>query len=176
MSVNKTMRRRNRGAAMVEFALTFTIFLLIVLGTMELALTYFAWNRVSEAARAGSRFLIVNAPLDVAGVAAQSCSAEAPPLVSVDCASATCTSLLEKLQAHASFVEAAHVDVEYRCSGAGNPSVPDENRVRTVTLSISGVPHPQVITALLGLGWTGTPFLPPVSVTRTGEDLHSPAI
>jgi Flp pilus assembly protein TadG len=176
MSANKRIsaRRHQQGAALLEFALTFTVFLLVVLGTMELALTYFAWNRVSEAARDGARHLIVSSPL--ADLSTQSCSASAPAAITVNCSDGSCATLLSRLQAHAPFVAADRVSVQYSCSGAGNPSAPDENRVRTVTLSISGVPHPQVITALTGLGWTGPPELPAVSVTRTGEDLYTPAL
>ncbi|MDF2447224.1 MAG: TadE-like protein [Moraxellaceae bacterium] len=170
MSANSS---RQQGAALIEFALTFVVFLLVVLGTMELALTYFAWNRVSEAARDGARHLIVNAPL--ADLSTQSCAATSPTVTTVHCSDGSCAALLARVQAHAPFVGAAQVDVHYRCSGAGNPSAPEENRVRSVTLDIHDVPHPQVITALAGLGWTGPPVLPAVRVTRTGEDLHTPA-
>lgn len=174
MSANDRRRpvRREGGAALIEFAITFVLFLLVVLGTMELALTYFAWNKVSEAARDGARYLIVNAAL--ADLSTQSCAAAAP-VATVACSGGGCDGLLGRLQAQAPFVGAAHVTVHYHCSGAGNPALPDENRVRRVTLEISGVPHPQAITALAGLGQTGPPVLPAVSVTRTGEDLYTPA-
>lgn len=162
-----------QGTALVEFAAGLLLFLLISFAIMELALVYFAWNRVSEAARDGSRHLIVSAPL--ADLAAQSCAASAPAAVEVDCSDGSCATLLPRLQAHAPFVTAAQVAVHYRCSGAGNPAVPDENRVRSVTLTIHSVPHPPVITGLAALGWGGINTLPPVSVTRTGEDLHTPA-
>lgn len=165
--------RHQYGAALLELAITFTIFLLVVLGTMELALTYLAWNKISEAARDGARQLIVSAPL--ADLSAQSCSAATPDIVSVNCADGSCAALMSRLHLQAPFLAAGQVAVQYRCSSAGNPAAPDENRVRTVTLSISGVPHPQVITALTGLGWTGAPLLPPVTVTRTSEDLYTPA-
>ncbi|MCD6061869.1 MAG: flp pilus assembly protein (TadG-like), partial [Moraxellaceae bacterium] len=144
-------RRRQRGAALVEFAIGFTLFLLVVFGTMELALTYFAWNRVSEAARDGSRHLIVNAPL--ADLSAQDCAAATPGAVTVACSSGSCATLMARLQNQAPFVAPAHVSVEYSCSGAGNPAAPAENRVRTVSLRISGVPHAQAIPLLGALGW-----------------------
>jgi hypothetical protein len=158
---------------MVEFAIGLTVFLLVVFGIMQLALTYFAWNRVSEAARDGARFLIVNAPL--ADLSTQSCAAATPATVDVDCSGGSCGTLLTRLQAQAPFVQAEHVAVAYRCSGAGNPAVPDENRVRAVTLRISGVPQLTVLPILTALGQNVATTLPEVSVTRTGEDLHTPA-
>lgn len=166
-------RASQRGVALVEFAIGFTIFLLVVFGIMQLALTYFAWNRISEAARDGARFLIVNAPL--ADLSTQSCAAATPATVDVPCASSDCAALLARLQTQAPFVQASHVEVAYRCSGAGNPAVPDENRVRAVTLRISGVPQIAVLPILDALGQDVAATLPAVTVTRTGEDLHTPA-
>lgn len=161
-----------RGASLVEFALTFSLFLLVVLGTMELALTYFAWNRVSEAARDGARYLIVNAP--VGDLSTQSCAAASPPEVTVACGSAaSCAPLLSTLRASAPFIAAANVNVQYRCAATGNPTAQDADRVRTVTLTVSNVAHPQVITGLAGLGWRSGGLLPAVSVTRTSEDLYT---
>jgi len=166
-------RKGQRGAAMVEFAVGFALFLLLVFGIMELALTYFAWNRVSEAARDGARHLIVNAPLT--DLSAQSCAAASPAAVTVNCSGGGCATLMARLQAQAPYVQPAHVSVDYRCSGAGNPSAPDENRVRSVTLRIGGVPHRQALPLLSAFGWNHPSLLPAVSVTRTGEDLHTPA-
>jgi len=161
-----------RGASLVEFALTLSLFLVVVFGTMELALTYFAWNRVSEAARDGARYLIVNAP--VGDLSGQSCAAVAPPVVTAACASAAgCAPLLSTLRASAPFIAPANVSVQYRCAATGNPTAQDADRVRTVTLTISNVAHPQVITALASLGWHSGGVLPAVSVTRTSEDLYT---
>ena len=171
MSANK-----QRGASLPEFALTLSLFLLVVFGIMELALTYFVWNRVSEAARDGARLLIVNAP--VGDLSAQSCAAASPPVVTVACGSADgsaagCAPLLSTLWATAPFITAANVSVQYRCAATGNPTAQDADRVRTVTLTVSNVAHPQVITALAGLGWRSGGLLPAVSVTRTSEDLYT---
>lgn len=161
-----------RGASLVEFALTLSLFLFVVFGTMELALTYFAWNRVSEAARDGARYLIVNAP--VTDLSAQSCAVASPPVVTATCDSAAgCAPLLSTLRATAPFITAANVSVQYRCAATGNPTAQDGDRVRTVTLTVSNVAHPQVITALAGLGWRSGGVLPAVSVTRTSEDLYT---
>ena len=54
------MRRRSRGQALVEFALVFPIFLLLVIALVDVGRAVFAYNTVTNAAREGARLGIVN--------------------------------------------------------------------------------------------------------------------
>jgi hypothetical protein len=47
--------RRQRGATIVEFALTAVAFFLVVLGIVELGHIAYVWNATAEATRAGAR-------------------------------------------------------------------------------------------------------------------------
>lgn len=52
-------RRRSRGVAAVEFALVASLFLLLLIGTMEVARVLFLWNSANEATRLGARVAVV---------------------------------------------------------------------------------------------------------------------
>ena len=49
-----------RGQALVEFALTSAVALLLILGVLEMGRAFFAYDFVSQAARIGTRYAIVN--------------------------------------------------------------------------------------------------------------------
>jgi Flp pilus assembly protein TadG len=168
---NQTLNKNTqRGAALVEFSIACTVFLLLVFGIIELGLTCHAWNRVSEAGRDAARFLLVNSPpADLTG----QCAAAAPAAITVNCGGGACPALMSRMQAQAPFVPDSAVAVSYTCSAAGNAAVPDDSRVRIVTLSISGVPNYLGNPALGWLGWSGASTLPPVTITRSGEALYS---
>lgn len=51
---------RRRGAAIVEMAVTLIVFLMMVLGTLDLGLCVFLQHTVTEAARRGARLAIVH--------------------------------------------------------------------------------------------------------------------
>lgn len=57
-------RTRLGGAAIVEFALVLTAFLLLLLGTLEMGRALFAFNSAAEATRRGARLAAVTAPAD----------------------------------------------------------------------------------------------------------------
>jgi Flp pilus assembly protein TadG len=163
-------RQRQKGTALVEFSLACMVFLLIVFGIIELDLTYFAWNQVSEAGRDGARFLAVNTPpVDLTG----QCAAPTPATVTVNCGGGTCPALMGRIRQQASFVKDSAVSVSYSCSASGNAAAPDDSHVRDVTLTISGVPNYLTSPMLGWLGWSGAAKLPVVRVTRTGEALYS---
>jgi Flp pilus assembly protein TadG len=52
--------RRTRGQGLVEFALVFPIFIVLVMGIVDLGLSVFAYNSITNAAREGARLAIVN--------------------------------------------------------------------------------------------------------------------
>src|SRR5690242_1109390 len=53
-------RNRSRGQALMEFALVIPIFLLIVVALFDLGRAVFSYNTLTNAAREGARFAIVN--------------------------------------------------------------------------------------------------------------------
>jgi Flp pilus assembly protein TadG len=53
-------KQRTRGQALMEFALVIPIFLLIVVALFDLGRAVFAYNTLTNAAREGARFAIVN--------------------------------------------------------------------------------------------------------------------
>lgn len=53
-------RARERGQALVEFALIFPVFILLLFGILDLGRAIYAYNTVADAAREGARVAIVN--------------------------------------------------------------------------------------------------------------------
>jgi Flp pilus assembly protein TadG len=53
------MKRQQRGATAVEFALVLLIFFTFVLAVLDFSRMLFTWNAASEAARAGARYAAV---------------------------------------------------------------------------------------------------------------------
>lgn len=53
-------RSRSRGQGLVEFALVFPLFILLVMAIVDLGLSVFAYNSITNAAREGARLAIVN--------------------------------------------------------------------------------------------------------------------
>ena len=51
---------RSTGQGLVEFALVLPIFLVLVMGILDLGLSVFAYNSITNAAREGARLAIVN--------------------------------------------------------------------------------------------------------------------
>ena len=60
------IRRRRAGQTLVEFALVFPIFILLLLGVFDIGRAVFAYNEVTNAAREAVRMAIVNqAPTEI---------------------------------------------------------------------------------------------------------------
>lgn len=53
-------RSRSKGQGLVEFALAFPIFIVLVLGLFDLGRAVFAYNTLTNAAREAARFAVVN--------------------------------------------------------------------------------------------------------------------
>lgn len=166
-------KRFSSGSAMVEFSIAVTLFLVIVFGIIQFSMSYYAWNEVSEAARDGARYLLVNTPpISVSG---QTCPGGAA--VSGNCSSSgSCTGLMSVIQKKASFVKGSQVAVSYACSNSGNPARPASSRVRDVTVTISGVANPFVFWIVPMEGGNKKPSLQTVTETRTGETLFTLAL
>lgn len=160
-------RRKQRGAAMVEMAITISLFMMLVFGIIEFSLAYFQWTRINEAARDGARYAIVNNP--VADISGLSCPGGVP--VEIDCGATDCAPLMAVVQRVGTFVVPANVHVRYACSNAGNPARPAEMMIPEVTVEIRDVGYDFVVPSLLGVG--ATMDLPTARASRTGEDLYT---
>lgn len=160
-------KRRQRGAAMVETAITLSLFLMLVFAIIEFSMAYFTWARSSEAARDMLRHAIVNDP--AANLSGLACPGGAPVVLA--CNSTACADLLAVGRRVAPFLEPGNVRITYACSTAGNPDRPVEWPVTTVTLEVHGVIHRYIVPGLLGLATEQR--LPAARVTRTGEDLYT---
>lgn len=53
------MRRHQSGGMLVEYALTFTIFLMFLLGIVDFSRMLFTYSAANEATRAGARYAVV---------------------------------------------------------------------------------------------------------------------
>ncbi len=67
--MRKSDRANDRGQALVEFALVFPIFILVVVAVFDLGSAVFSYNSVTNAAREGARTAVVNQ--DVATIIAR---------------------------------------------------------------------------------------------------------
>lgn len=172
-----------RGAALLEAALTLSLFLTLVCGIVEFTFYQLDANRAAAASRALIRYAITNDPVcDLAGgcpgeAAALTCPGGAPVSVTLDQVAAACTadstqSACRMLRIATVLVPRAqpqNVRVTYACSDAGFGERPQP--IPLVTVTIAGVPH-TVVTAGL-VGFDPTLILPTASSSRTGEDMAS---
>ncbi|NEX61046.1 TadE/TadG family type IV pilus assembly protein [Noviherbaspirillum galbum] len=53
------MKKRQSGAAVVEFAFVLLIFFMFLLGILDFSRMLFTWNAANEATRAGARYAVV---------------------------------------------------------------------------------------------------------------------
>lgn len=91
------MKNKQSGATIIEFALSFIVFLMFVLAITDFGRMLFTWNAASEAARMGARYAVVcdNTGNDAAVLARM--QALLPQIATIDmqwepagCSSATC--------------------------------------------------------------------------------------
>jgi len=185
-------RQRQTGAALVEFAFTFIIFLTVVLAIIEFAMAIFNWSRMVEATRAGARYAITNDPAcnigDYSGI--QECdngkflSTTCNPgnaTTDPDTASLTITScsdystpackIVEQMQRFSPYVlsGSSSVKVTYTCSNTGDPDVP--KNIPLVTVRVDNVPYHFMTPEILGIQATVT--MPSFETTRVSEDLYT---
>jgi hypothetical protein len=165
---NPVVRRHQRGAVMIEMALTFSIFMLILLALFEFAIVMFTWSKAVEATRLGSRYAVVSTP--VTSLAALNCSTVQK--VEVSCGGASCGPLRDQMIGLLPQLNASQIYVTYACSSTGYAGAADEYRVYDVTVSIRGFSTTLAIPGILGFPLSIT--MPDFATTRTSEDLHTP--
>lgn len=169
---NKLGRKQaQRGVALVETALTMSLFLLIMFAVIEFALLMFTWTRGIEATRLSVRQAIVSDPLS--DLCALDCSSteEEDRTVTVKCSDVACGPIFDQAEAFLWGLKSNELSVTYRCSSIGFEDRPEELLIPEVAVEISGYEYEMIIPSLIGLPklWP----LPAMTTTRTGEDLHS---
>jgi len=178
-SANHTLRQR--GSAMVEFAVVALLYFILIFGIIEFVLAVYHWSQVVKGAREGVRYAIVNDPvcdpIDLyAGI--DDCTpvlncGSAPTVTTATCGDVgvDCSNLLSQIQTGGrQDIQSANVVVTYACSGL---NLPFGTPIPVVTVSIQGVVHNLVAPNLLGFNPTWA--IPTVSVTKTAEDLCTAA-
>lgn len=162
-------QKRQRGGAMVEFALGISLFLLLVFGVIEFAFAVFQWSRVVDATREGARAAIVN---DMACQTLDDLIAECNPITCTGNQIAEDSPILAAMNRRKLGVSRDRVSVTYSCSTAGS-----EDRlipIPQVTVEIPAWQHTFLMSGLtLGRQDLWTVTLPPFATTRLGEDLYT---
>ncbi|MCG5538636.1 TadE/TadG family type IV pilus assembly protein [Halorhodospira sp. 9622] len=156
--------KRQRGAAMVEFALGVTLFLLLVFGGFEFSRMLLEWGRTVEATRAGVRLAVVTTPPSGCDLGSLEC-----PGGSVVCSPDADSSLLAAMQRRQPLIAGAeNVRLTYACSitGAARRLTP----VRLVRVEVEGLEFEPVVPGLLGI--PAAIAIPAFPSTQIGESLR----
>jgi hypothetical protein len=177
--------RSQRGAAVVEFSLTLSLFVLIVFGIIEFSTLMMSVSRANEVTRELARIAIVNDPLCdifVGGCAGGTSSMVCPGGAAVqltlaeagtDCAAdpnSTGCRMLTRAQAHMPDIEASQIQVTYACSITGTLDRPQV--IPLITVGLVNVTYGLMVADLLGLTESEVP-VPAFETSRTGEALFT---
>jgi len=174
-----------RGAAVVEFSLTLSLFVLIVFAIIEFSTLMMNVSRANEVTRELARISIVNDPVcDIfnggcAGAASSLiCPGGAPVQLTLaqagtDCGIApdsTGCRMLSRAQAFIPDIEASQIQVTYACSVTGALERPQV--IPLITVGLINVTHGLMVADLLGLNEREVP-VPAFETSRTGEALFT---
>jgi len=174
-----------KGAALVEFALTVSLFLVLVLGIMEFAILMMDMSRANEMTRQLSRIAITSgAVCDIygggcpGGVDELVCPGGSPVVVTLnqvdtngctDITGPTGCRMMDLAETFLPGVTPSQIQVTYACSGAGFSGRPYP--IPLVTVSLQNFNRPFLFGGFLGID-AGINF-PDFAVTRAGEDLYT---
>lgn len=178
---NSIHKHRQRGAAMVEFAITVMIFLILVLGIVEFTLLMMNVARTNEVTRDLARIAIVHDPVcDIYGGGCPNgglvCPGGAEQTVTLDQVNTSCGNtpettaclLLTAAKSQIASVQDSQVHVGYACSDAGSATRPQ--LIPLVTVSLLDVKHSLIFPTFLGLPTEIT--MPEFDTSRLGEDMY----
>jgi len=144
--------KRQTGGVMVEFAVSMSLFILMVLAIFEFVLLIMTYSRANEVTRDVARMAIVRDPVsEVCG----DLSAGGP--------------MLERAQAHLPAVTGNQIRICYNEADTGVASSPFP--VYLVTVELQGVQHELLFPTLLGLNSQFN--MPAFTTSRTSEDLST---
>jgi len=184
----KAVRRISRsqhGAAVVEFSLTLSLFVLIVFGIIEFSTLMMNVSRANEVTRELARIAIVNDPLcDIfaggcaGGTSSMVCPGGAPVQLTLaeagtDCAAdpnSTGCRMLTRARAHMPNIEASQIEVTYACSVTGALARPQV--IPLITVGLINVTHGLIFPDLLAIT-DDEVQIPAFETSRTGEALFT---
>ena len=176
-----------RGAALVEFAFVFVVFITLLFAIIEFSLLVFDASRLAEATRAATRYAIVNDPAcDIYGKGGgincsggpMTCPGGDPVTITIDASDCSfpdekteCKMVEEMdqmmgnnttLQPEYSILAGRGiVTVTYACSATGDPAIP--GFVPVVTVEAIDIIHPMLLSNFMAIGLDTdcTPYAPP---------------
>lgn len=181
------VRRSQAGAMLIEFALTVSLFLLLVLAIMEFVLLLFDMSRANEMTRQITRLAITADPVcDIwagscggSGAPGLTCPGGSPVIVDLSQVDTSAPSgsdrgptgyrMLQSAQQFLPDVQSNQIRVTYSCSDTGNPLRPQP--IPLVTVALQNYSRPFVVGSFLGIGASFN--MPAFEVTRIGEDLYT---
>lgn len=162
--------RLQRGAALVESAITLSVFLLVIIGIIEFSLLMFTWARGAEAARSAVRTAIVSAPL--LDLSSLTCLGGGATELATNCDGvAACDPVYDNAQSFLPSLARDQLVISYRCSTTGQPGRPEDIFIPEVTAELVGVNYRMILPRFIGLD--GDWSLPAMTSTRTGESLQT---
>jgi Flp pilus assembly pilin Flp len=193
------LRRDERGATAVEFALVFGLLILLTLGSVEVGLMMWQWNSAEKATQAGARYAAVHdlvAPglRDVgseptSGDYGDWCTDRETGAVNADCffATVTCTAgscsggygyddaaftaIFTTMRSLFPQIERANVEIQYGFSGLGFIGRPG-GQPMMVTVRLRSMTYDFfLLDALAGL--PDRLSMPPFTATLVGEDMSN---
>ncbi len=111
------LRSRQRGGITVEAAITSLVFIVLLLGIMELSVFVYRLSSLADATRAGARFLSVNAPVDTLPevcnvgevVLSGNCGEDGP----------VCDAMHELMQRRMESLQPENIFYQYNCASTG---------------------------------------------------------
>ena len=191
----RSFKRNETGASAAEFALVLPIFLLLLLGTMDVG--FYAWNinQSEKATQMGTRWAVATdmVPSGLAtysfatsGGIPQGTVVPQSSFGGIRCTSGGCTckaqcasgltpgfnaasfaSITQRMQQYKDDIEAGDITIDYDWSGLGYAGDPNGPDVAPfVTIQVTGLEFQPVSTLLFGLQWG----LPDTRYTLTAED------
>jgi hypothetical protein len=177
--------KAQRGAAVVEFSLTLSLFVLIVFAIIEFATLMMNVARANEVTRELTRIAIVNDPVcDIygggcAGTASSLICPGGPPVqLTLAEAGASCTTgtdstgcrMLSRAQAFIPEISAAQIQLTYACSSTGAAERPQV--IPLITVGLINVRQGLMVADLLGLNEREV-AIPSFETSRTGEAMFT---
>ena len=152
---------------MVEMAIAFPLFLVLVFGILEFGVAIFNWSLAIEATRSGARYAIVNNE-ECAGVTGDD-GMVCPGAAQISCQVDAGSPMLAEMRKIKPTLVEENVFVTYECSDAGFAERP--RPVLKVTVETRGIEYAFILPALLGIN--ATIDMPAFSTTRVSEDMYT---
>ncbi|MCW8917684.1 MAG: pilus assembly protein [Gammaproteobacteria bacterium] len=167
---------RQQGAALVEFTLTFMVFLILILAIIEFSLVVYDASRLAEATRAATRLAIVSTPScnilgkkDENGILLPNASTRCPDPSQLACTGDTVELVVSNCEDPATTPECkmvalmdqmmlrgnnsiladsvGQVRITYACSSVGDPAA---SVVPMVTVAAENIQHPMMFASIFG--------------------------